>query len=148
MSIDYCVHMSESYIEAEANPGLAGDRAKKTKHMVTHMGVSVISGAVSSLGSMFFLLVSGNYIFMKFGIFMFLTIGLSMIYALTLFPALMAMLGPVGEHGNVRKYVFEHSVQLQRVNAGQFDSVCSSARTAHPYGGALCMHVSQRNQGK
>ena len=96
MSIDYCVHMSEAYTEAEGET-----RAEKVKLMLEDMGVSVLSGALSTLLATFPMFFAPNLFFVKFASFLFCTIALSCIYALTFFPALLAVTGPLGDRGMV-----------------------------------------------
>lgn len=100
MSIDYCVHMAEAYTTAAGKT----ERQPRVLHMVGHMGVSVLSGAVSTLGCVVFMFFAPNNFFIKFASFMFVTIVLSCIYALVFFPALLACVGPNGDDGDVAAY--------------------------------------------
>ena len=68
--------------------------------MLEEMGVSVLSGAICTLGATFFMFFAPNFFFVKFAAFIFATIILSCIYSLTFFPALLSIIGPVGEFGN------------------------------------------------
>lgn len=96
MSIDYSVHMSEAYTEAEADT-----RAERVLIMVEDMAVSVLSGALSTLLAVFIMFFAPNQFFVKFAAFLAVTIGLSCIYSLTFFPALLAICGPLGEAGSL-----------------------------------------------
>ena len=71
--------------------------------MVEEMGVSVLSGALSTLIAAFFMFFAPNAFFVKFAAFLFVTIALSCIYALVLFPAALAVFGPLGETGSLYK---------------------------------------------
>jgi len=102
MSIDYCVHMSEAYTEAIHHTAVPNahrlrDREERVVAMLAEMAVSVISGAISTVGCMSFLLICPLTFFVKFGFFVCTTICLSCIYSLIFFPALLATIGP--EHG-------------------------------------------------
>jgi uncharacterized protein YneR len=97
MAVDYVAHMAEGYLECE-HP----QREKRVRHMLTEVGISVISGAVSTLGATVFLFMCVMQFFKKFGMFIFFTILCSCVYALILYPALMAILGPAGNFGNLR----------------------------------------------
>jgi hypothetical protein len=50
MSVDYAVHLSDAYIESKERL-----RGPRTQDMLTKMGVSIVSGACSTLGMSFFL---------------------------------------------------------------------------------------------
>ena len=96
MSIDYAVHMSEAYTSARADT-----RAERVILMMEEMGVSVLSGALSTLFAVFLMFFAPNRFFFKFATFMFVTIALSCIYAMTFFPALLACIGPMGNAGEI-----------------------------------------------
>ncbi|KAK3242148.1 Patched domain-containing protein [Cymbomonas tetramitiformis] len=96
LSVDYCVHLSEAYIHAHSQ-----DRKHRVRDMLTELGVSVVSGACSTLGCSFFMFFPGNEFYPKFGQFIFCTILLSIVHSLTFFPALLACIGPEGKNGNV-----------------------------------------------
>jgi len=98
LSIDYCVHMSEAYTESH-HPS---DRRLRVQDMVTEMGVSVISGAMSTLGCVFFMFFAPNVFFFRFACFVTATITLSCVYALVFFPALLAIFGPQGTTGDLK----------------------------------------------
>jgi len=65
------------------------------------MGVSVLSGALSTLGAVFLMFFAPNLFFLKFASFLFVTIALSCIYSLLFYPALLSMIGPLGEQGEL-----------------------------------------------
>eukprot|EP00039_Didymoeca_costata_P004170 m.71768 g.71768 ORF g.71768 m.71768 type:complete len:1159 (+) comp12276_c0_seq1:222-3698(+) len=107
LSIDYCVHMGEAYTEADAE-----DRINRVRSMVGKMAVSVLSGALSTMGCVFFMFFAPNLFFFKFASFVFVTIALSCLYALVFFPAMLATIGPSGDFGNLytvlRKWYAKH----------------------------------------
>jgi len=96
MSIDYCVHMSEAFTEAHHS-----ERQARVVDMLEEMGVSVISGAISTLGCIFFMFFAPNTFFFKFACFVTATIVLSCVYSLIFFPALLACIGPEGHFGDL-----------------------------------------------
>eukprot|EP00549_Striatella_unipunctata_P025511 CAMPEP_0118725018 /NCGR_PEP_ID=MMETSP0800-20121206/32911_1 /TAXON_ID=210618 ORGANISM="Striatella unipunctata, Strain CCMP2910" /NCGR_SAMPLE_ID=MMETSP0800 /ASSEMBLY_ACC=CAM_ASM_000638 /LENGTH=846 /DNA_ID=CAMNT_0006633679 /DNA_START=84 /DNA_END=2624 /DNA_ORIENTATION=+ len=108
MSIDYCVHMSEAYESAKADT-----RGERVTLMLEEMAVSVLSGALSTLGACFFMFFAPNKFFVKFATFMFVTMSLSCIYALTFFPALLATVGPMGEFGDLYTWIGKHWKELK-----------------------------------
>ncbi|CAB9508308.1 dispatched homolog 3 [Seminavis robusta] len=121
LSIDYTVHLSEAYTESRAK-----DRRGRVIKMVEEMAVSVLSGAISTLGATFFMFFAPNLFFVKFAAFIFATIILSCLYALTFFPALLSIVGPVGEVGNVCYWIgkrwrkFRHKETMKYLETEQF----------------------------
>lgn len=88
--------MSEAYTESHAET-----RVQKVTLMLEEMGVSVLSGALSTLIAAFFMFFAPNTFFVKFAAFLFVTIALSCIYALVFYPALLAVIGPLGNTGMI-----------------------------------------------
>ena len=74
---------------------------KAVQDMLAEVGISVLSGAVTTLGSSIFLLAAKILFFVQFGLFMFCTIGFSILFALGLFVTVMAMIGPQGDTGDI-----------------------------------------------
>ena len=96
LAVDYVVHLAEGYMELKNET-----REAKVKHTLTHVGVSVLSGACTTLGASIFLLAAKILFFFQFGIFIFCTIGFSIMYSLFFFPTVMALIGPEGENGSI-----------------------------------------------
>lgn len=88
--------MSAAYKEAEA-----ATRSERVILMLEEMGVSVLSGALSTLLAIFLMFFAPNNFFVKFATFLFVTIALSCIYSMTFFPALLAVIGPLGDKGEI-----------------------------------------------
>ena len=107
LAVDYVVHLAEGYMHL-----VGEDRLTKVKHTLTHVGISVISGACSTLGASVFMLAAKIVFFFQFGIFMFCTIGLSILFSLLFFTILLALTGPQeDEKGSVRpvlQYCVDH----------------------------------------
>ena len=96
LSVDYVVHLAEGYIELDE-----GNRLQRTKHTLGHVGISVISGACSTLGASVFMFAGKIIFFMQFGIFIFVTIGFSALYSLLFFSAVLTLIGPQGDYGSI-----------------------------------------------
>eukprot|EP01062_Namystynia_karyoxenos_P059613 TRINITY_DN51049_c0_g1_i1.p1 TRINITY_DN51049_c0_g1~~TRINITY_DN51049_c0_g1_i1.p1 ORF type:complete len:1177 (+),score=340.80 TRINITY_DN51049_c0_g1_i1:105-3533(+) len=96
MSVDFVAHMAEGYLESHS--AARGDRVRD---MFGNVGISVVSGAFSTLGATLFLFLPTVVFFNKFGTMIFLTIGLSLLWSLLFFPALLSTpLGPEGTFGD------------------------------------------------
>ncbi|XP_064629712.1 protein dispatched homolog 1-like [Lineus longissimus] len=97
LAVDYIVHVVEAY-------SMSGYKTKKdrTRDALGRIGVSVLSGAVTTLGSSFFMFFSRILFFMQFGTFIFCTVGFSLLFALLFFPAVLDTVGPSGNIGSFR----------------------------------------------
>ncbi|XP_071961979.1 protein dispatched homolog 1-like [Antedon mediterranea] len=96
LAVDYVVHLAEAYHVSDKR-----DRRGRTREMLRRVGISVISGATTTLGASFFMLLAKITFFMQFGIFMFCTIGFSMAFSLGLFSTVMALIGPEDDFGSL-----------------------------------------------
>ncbi|XP_070181353.1 protein dispatched homolog 1-like isoform X2 [Littorina saxatilis] len=96
LAVDYVVHLAEGY-----HASAAQDRLTRTHDMLEHVGVSVLSGALTTLGASVFMCAAVILFFLQFGIFMFATIGFSLFYSLFGFSVLMGLLGPQGQTGSL-----------------------------------------------
>ena len=96
LAVDYVVHLAEGFMELKHET-----REVKVKHTLTHVGISVLSGACTTLGASIFLLAAKILFFFQFGIFIFCTIGFSIMYSLFFFPTVLALVGPEGERGSI-----------------------------------------------
>ena len=97
LSVDYVVHMAEAYFHAP-NP----DRLGKVNFMLEHVGVSILSGALTTIGASIFMLPAKIQFFIQFGTFLLCTIGFSLIYTLTIFTVVLSMIGPEDNVGDIR----------------------------------------------
>merc|ERR1719419_1956302 len=95
MSVDYVVHLAEAYLHS-------GEvlRVHAARRMLGIVGISVISGAVSTCGGIMFLIFSYNQFFFKFGLNIFFLMVMASLYALVGFTAAMSSFGPEGPQGN------------------------------------------------
>ncbi|KAK3092390.1 hypothetical protein FSP39_002236 [Pinctada imbricata] len=100
LAVDYVVHLAEGY-----HLSLHKDRLSRTRDMLEEMGMSVFSGACTTLGASLFMFLSQVQFFLQFGIFVFCTIGFSIFFSLGLFTILMGLIGPQNEIGDLRVIV-------------------------------------------
>ncbi|XP_060070535.1 protein dispatched homolog 3-like [Ylistrum balloti] len=96
LSVDYVAHLAEGY-----HRSIHTDRKHKVRDMLESVAVSISSGAMSTLGASIFMLFAEILFFVQFGIFMFCTIGFSLIYSLGLFSTFLALAGPQGNFGSL-----------------------------------------------
>jgi hypothetical protein len=104
LSVDYTVHIAHSYNEARivgSCEDKASERAQRASHAMTEMGISVLSGAITTLLASLFLLPSKFMFYHVFGIFMLTTVVVSSLISLTLLPALLMLFGPAGSAGDL-----------------------------------------------
>ncbi|NXK81867.1 DISP3 protein, partial [Amazona guildingii] len=99
-SVDYCVHLVEGYLLAGENLPLhqAEDprvcRQWRTVEAVRHVGVAIVSSAVTTVIAtvpLFFCIIAP---FAKFGKIVALNTGVSILYTLTVSTALLSIMGP------------------------------------------------------
>jgi len=96
MSVDYVVHLSEAYLASGKY-----HKVDRSRRMLGIVGSSILSGAMSTLLGIFWLFFATNFVFFKFGSFIFFLIFCSMGMSLIAFTSAMTMIGPEGESGNI-----------------------------------------------
>merc|ERR1719337_131129 len=74
LAVDYSVHICHSYNEARFIEGKPATRFQKTEHALTEMGVSFVSGAVTTFLASLFLVPAAFAFYYVFGIFMLMTV--------------------------------------------------------------------------
>ena len=89
-------HLADSYMQSHATT-----REGKVTDALVHTGSSVLSGAISTIGASIPMFFAKIIFFYKFGIFILLTIALSLQFSLVFFSAVLAILGPLGTKGEV-----------------------------------------------
>lgn len=99
LAVDYVVHLADGYVRSQKQ-----SRRDKVRETLSHVGISVLSGASTTLGASVFMLAAKILFFFQFGIFMFCTIGLSIIYALILFTTILGIFGPEGNTGSLEPF--------------------------------------------
>jgi predicted RND superfamily exporter protein len=95
-SVDYVVHLSVDYMHS-AHP----TRSEKMKQALSEMGVSILSGSITTFGSGVFLFGGKIIIFNKFAILVTCTISFSFLVAMLLFSAFMHIMGPENGFGDL-----------------------------------------------
>lgn len=96
LSVDYVIHLGDAYQECPDE-----SREDRVQFMVTKMGVSVISGAISSAGAAIFMTFCQSLFLVKFGIVICFVISVSVVTSLVFFSALLLVAGPSGEFGSL-----------------------------------------------
>jgi hypothetical protein len=97
--VDYIVHFAHSFMECPDRDS----RTERAAYAMRHMGISVLSGALTSLGASSLLLFCTLQFFFTFGAFFFGTIMLAWIWANFFFMPLLAQIGPEGDFGDLIK---------------------------------------------
>jgi len=97
MSVDYVVHLSEAYLASGKQT-----REDRTMRMLGIVGSAVLSGALSTMIGIFWLLFATIIIFLKFGSFIFFLVAVSCLFSLVSFTAAMSAVGPEGDKGDIR----------------------------------------------
>lgn len=100
LAVDYCVHLADGYVRSKKVK-----RVDRVRDMLRTVGVSVLSGACTTLGASAFMLGSQIMFFFQFGIFMFCTIGFSIFFALGFFTVIVGMIGPEGDRGSLKNFI-------------------------------------------
>ena len=118
LAVDYVIHLAEGYSTA---PEATREQCVRT--MLHHVGISVVSGAFTTLGASLFMMFAQILFFMRFSIFMLCTIGFSMLYALGFFTALLATVGPQNDFGAIRPWFLKIAYFMK--NRRSTDSDCS-----------------------
>ena len=95
MSIDYAVHLSHFYNEAR------GTRREKTTEAIHGVGLSVIGGAITTMGAGAPQFACVILFFRLNGCFIFLTSALSILFSFTMLLPLLFSFGPVGTQGSL-----------------------------------------------
>ncbi|XP_052106368.1 protein dispatched homolog 1-like [Mytilus californianus] len=124
LSVDYVVHFAEAYRTSPFT-----HRKDRVKSMLEGMGLSVLSGAITTFGAAVFMLFAEIQFSYQFGIFVMCTIGTSFLFSFLLFPAFMASFGPEGDSGSIPAIVkaiklrYHRKQEYMRVNCDEtYDS--------------------------
>ena len=98
-SFDYVAHLATAYVESEKE---GKSRLERTQEALTHLGISILFGALSTIlaGSCLFFAII--IFFVKFGSFVVMTVVLSLIWGLVFFPSLLMTFGPINDTGEVK----------------------------------------------
>jgi predicted RND superfamily exporter protein len=88
-SVDYTVHLGSHYIHSPYE-----DRYQRSKFALFEMGISILGGAITTIGSGVFLMPCVIIIFHKMAIMIISTIMFSLFYSLIFFVTLTHICGP------------------------------------------------------
>jgi predicted RND superfamily exporter protein len=88
-SVDYVVHLSADYMHSPQK-----DRSGKIQQALQEMGVSILSGSITTFGSGAFLFGGKIILFNKFAVLVTSTITVSFFVAMLFFAAVMHIMGP------------------------------------------------------
>ena len=114
LAVDYTVHLGHSFAESEASghlpailPGTSNPnnvlRGLKAQHALTEMGVSILGGALTTIGAASVILIFAKLPFFKvFSSSIFITILISLVVSMTYFVAGLQAVGPLGDQGRVK----------------------------------------------
>ncbi|GMH39835.1 hypothetical protein BSKO_07739 [Bryopsis sp. KO-2023] len=94
-SMDYTLHLADAYVESQHS-----DRNRRTQDSLTHLGISVTAGALTTLISGLFLWFTVLTFFTKFAFNITATIITSYLWSIMFFPAMCLTFGPEGDFGN------------------------------------------------
>jgi predicted RND superfamily exporter protein len=100
-SVDYVVHLAHMYVTAAHRTPPITSRADRVTFALKSMGVTVLSGAITTFGSASFLVATQLIFFVKFAILIMITIGSSIIVAMCFFMPALALIGPEGDCGDL-----------------------------------------------
>ena len=95
-SVDYVVHLATHYVHSPRY-----SRTDKSKESISAMGISIFSGAVTTIGSGVFLFGGTIVFFQKLALVIVLTVLLSLIYSFFYFMAFLHSFGPDGKMGDL-----------------------------------------------
>lgn len=91
MSVDFVAHLSHSYLHSPIK-----EREVAVTYMMKTMGVSVLTGAITTFVAGFFMIFAKTLFFYQFGFFMMMTMVFSWMFANLFLAPLMGVVGPVG----------------------------------------------------
>ena len=98
-SVDYVVHLANHYVES-----VYIDRFRRMKDALTGIGISIFSGAITTILSGIFLFLATIVFFENFAILILVTILFSLLFSLALFSSINFWIGPSGNFGNLKHY--------------------------------------------
>jgi len=108
-SVDYAVHLANHYVES-----VYEDKYRRMQDALSSMGISIFSGAITTIGSGIFLFAATIVFFQKFAVLIVSTIIFSLFFSLVFFSALNHLIGPQKKFGNLKYYVFSPMLKWSR----------------------------------
>lgn len=101
-SVDYVVHLANHYVES-----VYIDRFRRMQDALGGIGISIVSGAITTLGCGFFLFFAQIVFFQKFAVLITTTICFSLFFALVFFTAINHIIGAQGKCGDLKYYIVD-----------------------------------------
>ena len=98
LAVDYIVHIVEGYHMSRAH-----HRLQRIQDTMESVGISIMSGAITTLGATLFMFFAKIIFFKQFGTCVFSIILASCIFSMFVFPAVYSICGPNGYFGSLRK---------------------------------------------
>lgn len=89
LSVDYCLHMANSF-----NESVAATTYLRVRSALTQTGVSITGAAITTIGSSFFLLFCDIKIFVQFGQVSMMSLLVALLIAVLFLPAVLILVGP------------------------------------------------------
>ena len=99
-SVDYAVHLANHYVES-----VYEDRHRRMQEALASMGISIFSGAITTIGSGLILFLATVVFFRKFALLIVGTISFSLFFSLVFFTGINHLLGPQKKFGNLKYYI-------------------------------------------
>merc|ERR1712137_1010584 len=96
LAVDYTVHLLHAF-----NESMGEDRYKRTQQALASMGITVLSGALTTLLAASPLFGCQTTMLQRYGTFIFIVIFLSILLAITLLVPLLLAVGPNKDFGDV-----------------------------------------------
>ena len=94
-AVDYVVHLAAHYVHSRHI-----EREERIREALREMGISILSGSVSTILAAVVLFLPVITSFMKFAVFVLCTVALSLTFSLFFFASLCAAWGPNEDFGN------------------------------------------------
>eukprot|EP00343_Euplotes_focardii_P006420 CAMPEP_0205812440 /NCGR_PEP_ID=MMETSP0205-20121125/16882_1 /ASSEMBLY_ACC=CAM_ASM_000278 /TAXON_ID=36767 /ORGANISM="Euplotes focardii, Strain TN1" /LENGTH=194 /DNA_ID=CAMNT_0053093097 /DNA_START=106 /DNA_END=687 /DNA_ORIENTATION=- len=101
-SVDYAVHLANHYVES-----IYDDRYRRIQEALAAIGISIFSGAITTIGSGFFLFFATIVFFSKFAVLITATIFFSLSYSICYFVCLIHVIGPQKKCGDLKYYIID-----------------------------------------
>lgn len=99
-AVDYVVHLGGHYVHSKYK-----DRDNRIREALREMGISIISGSITTMLSVLILFACVIFLFTKFSIFVLTTIICSTFYSLCFFSACCHVVGPNDEFANISQLI-------------------------------------------
>lgn len=96
-AVDYVVHLAAHFVHSKAK-----DRNSRVRESLREIGISILSGSVTTVAATATLYICVLVLFSKFATLVIYTIALSTFYSLAFFAALCHAIGPMGNLGNIK----------------------------------------------